>query len=168
MTLRAWSFGGVVVSIAALAAVHLAAASATGADAAPGPMDPLSQHMKALEFFKDWSNYLLVTTVAALGWLATTTASITTRRLCVWLFALSAVFAIFTLALIPIVGEELVKDKSFYDVWGNFHLFWFWIPVSLPLKAVCFPQHVLFILGIIAYACGVKSNDARHGDSVCA
>jgi hypothetical protein len=25
---------------------------------------------KALEFFKDWSNYLLVTTVAALGWVA--------------------------------------------------------------------------------------------------
>jgi hypothetical protein len=26
---------------------------------------------KALEYLKDWSNYLLVTTVAALGWVAT-------------------------------------------------------------------------------------------------
>ena len=30
----------------------------------------MEQHLKALDSFKDWSNYLLVTTVAALGWTA--------------------------------------------------------------------------------------------------
>ena len=29
----------------------------------------MSNELKALEFFKDWTNYLLVTTVAAVGWL---------------------------------------------------------------------------------------------------
>ena len=33
----------------------------------------IEQQLKALEFFKDWSNYLLVTTVAALGWVASAT-----------------------------------------------------------------------------------------------
>jgi len=28
------------------------------------------QKLKALEWFKDWSNYMLITTVAALGWVA--------------------------------------------------------------------------------------------------
>ena len=35
-------------------------------------MDPkVTQLLGALGFFKDWTNYLLVTTVAALGWIAT-------------------------------------------------------------------------------------------------
>ena len=157
MALRRWPFWGVLAGITTIATFHLAAGSASAADA----MDPLSQHMKALEFFKDWSNYLLVTTVAALGWLAATPATVTTRRLCVWLFALSAVFAIFTLALIPIVGEEVTKDKSFYDVRGNFYFVW--IRLSLRLKEVCFPQHVLFILGIVAYAYGVTTAGDQPG-----
>ena len=35
------------------------------------PKDRLDQKLKALDAFKDWSNYLLVTTVAALGWTST-------------------------------------------------------------------------------------------------
>ena len=34
----------------------------------PDPAEVLDGAHKALEHFKDWSNYLLVTTVAALGW----------------------------------------------------------------------------------------------------
>jgi hypothetical protein len=33
-------------------------------------MQPTEQKLKALDAFKDWSNYLLITTVAALGWTA--------------------------------------------------------------------------------------------------
>jgi hypothetical protein len=33
-------------------------------------VDAVEQKLKALDAFKDWSNYLLVTTVAALGWTA--------------------------------------------------------------------------------------------------
>jgi hypothetical protein len=74
--------------------------------------DPLT---KALEFFKDWSNYLLVTTVAALGWVASGTTIFTSHSVkpwCVWLFALSVVFGIFTLALIPLVQEQRGREKT--------------------------------------------------------
>jgi hypothetical protein len=111
--------------------------------------DPLT---KALEFFKDWSNYLLVTTVAALGWVASGTTTFTSHSVkpwCVWLFALSVVFGIFTLALIPLVQEQRGREKthvSNYDVdaqfWGG----------HLRLIQVCFAQHVLFIFGILTYA----------------
>jgi len=109
--------------------------------------DPLT---KALEFFKDWSNYLLVTTVAALGWVASSTTTFTSHSLkpwCIWLFALSVVFGMFTLALIPLVQEQRSKTHtSNYDVdtefWGG----------HLRLRQVCFIQHVLFIAGILTYA----------------
>ena len=121
-------------------------------------MDSVNQHLKALEFFKDWSNFLLVTTTAALGWLATSPVTVSTRRYCVWFFALSVVFAVFTLALIPLVGEQLTpKTTSIYAVSASFRRFWLWGPESsLSLKAVCFPQHVLFLLGIVAYAIGAS------------
>jgi len=109
---------------------------------------PPDQLTTALKFFKDWTNYLLVTTVAALGWAAEGThIGGTPRVLCVWFLAVSIAFGIFTLALIPLVQEQrTVYDRSNYDVrakfWGG----------SLRLIYVCFPQHVLFIAGIITYA----------------
>jgi hypothetical protein len=65
-------------------------------------MAKIDQKLKALDAFKDWSNYLLVTTVASLGW----TAKENANGFCTpWmksgaivLFALSVVFAILTLA----------------------------------------------------------------------
>ena len=106
----------------------------------------------ALEFFKDWSNYLLVTTVAALGWAATANVLVnspTLRRWCIWSFALSIVFAIFTLALIPLVAEQRAQGQSIYDVMVTSYLPW-----RIHLKVVCLPQHILFIAGIIFYAWG--------------
>ena len=109
---------------------------------------------KPLEFFKDWTNYLLVTTVAALGWVATKESAFcspSVRFLCVWSFALSVVFAIFTLALIPLVEEQRLTNGSIYDVRAKFSLGG---DRELRLKQVCFPQHVLFLLGIVLYAIG--------------
>ena len=109
---------------------------------------------KLLEFFKDWSNYLLVTTVAALGWVIADKPSFSTAALhflCAWSFALSTLFAIFTLALIPLVAEQRQGGQSMYDVHAEFSLL---PPFRVRLKTVCFPQHVLFILGILFYAIG--------------
>jgi hypothetical protein len=122
----------------------------------------------ALTAFKDWSNYLLITTVAALGWLGSENspkgwASV----ISIGLLCLSVIFGIFTLALIPIIREQIpehvkehskdVKDVSFYDIKPKFRFFPFLKedPRSreyLNAKAVCWPQHILFILGIIFYA----------------
>jgi predicted kinase len=111
---------------------------------------------KPLEYFKDWSNYLLVTTVAALGWVATnnvTFANPWLRVLCIAYLALSVVFGIFTLALIPLVAEQRSAEKSFYDVEATFTLFG--RQRTRKLKWACFPQHVFFILGIVEYAVGI-------------
>ena len=111
---------------------------------------------KALNFFKDWSNYLLVTTVAALGWVGKGAefSSHSLKLWCIWLFALSVVFGIFTLALIPLVQEQRTTQGSNYDVDAQFRvLFW---TRRLRLKRVCLPQHVLFLAGIIVYAWGTK------------
>jgi hypothetical protein len=110
---------------------------------------------EALSAFKDWSNYLLITTVAALGWVTEVATSLgNARGLVIWCFCLSVVFAIFTLALIPLVAESITPTTcSIYAVTARFKLLWMWGPeVGLQLKAVCWPQHILFLLGIIIYA----------------
>ena len=120
-------------------------------------LDPnVEQHLKALEFFKDWSNYLLVTTVAALGWVASANHPAISPHALRWVIGclgFSVVFAVFTLALVPLVGEGITKEtQSFYDVVARFDLIWFLGPeIPFKLKWVCWLQHILFLAGIITY-----------------
>jgi hypothetical protein len=54
--------------------------------------DPIDQKMQALEFFKDWTSCLLVTTVAAMGWVSAERVKLVSRllkQLCIRAFALS-------------------------------------------------------------------------------
>lgn len=121
--------------------------------------------MKALEFLKDWSNYLLVTTVAALGWVTSESPIFFTEAAkpwCIWLFAISITFGIFTLGLIPLVAETLSKStetekKSIYSITPSFNLLYIIGPVSwFHLKHFCWVQHAAFILGIALYAWGTS------------
>jgi hypothetical protein len=132
------------------------------------------KHTKAIEFFKDWSNYLLVTTVAALGWASSASESAkpawahgALKPYCIWFLALSVVFGIFTLALIPLVQEQRKGSMEFHAVATKFWATkWFTKfcakkssaddKCGLYLIWVCMPQHVLFIAGIIAYALGTS------------
>ncbi len=120
------------------------------------PMDAnIEQRLKALDSFKDWSNYMLVTTVAALGWVASNNGALSpsATKWVVACLGLSVVFAIFTLALIPIVAEGVQATGSIYDVGAKFNLIYLWPPeCTFKLKCVCWPQHVLFLLGIIIYS----------------
>jgi hypothetical protein len=120
--------------------------------------DPLEQKLKALDSFKDWTNYLLVTTVAALGWTtgkeAATFCTPCMKTGAIVTFALSIVFAILVLALIPHVAEDLKAPingpppPSIYEVrWKH------WL-VDARLTSFCLPQHVLFLVGIVLYAVG--------------
>lgn len=104
----------------------------------------------ALAHFKDWSNYLLVVTVAAVGWIAkTSSGNQVLMDLAVWALSLSLVFGIFSLALVPLIAEQIQSsDDSVYDVQVRFHLlceFRFYLPQA------CRPQHILFIIGAILY-----------------
>ena len=127
----------------------------------PPPRVAIEQRIKALEFFKDWSNYLLVTTVAAIGWVAEHPAEgCRTRSL--WCFAISVAFGIFTLALVPLVAEEVDERTSIYSVTPSYAR---WNPVRLlciPFRItfLCMPQHLFFLAGIALY---VISATCSHG-----
>lgn len=120
--------------------------------------DAFSQSLAA---FKDWSNFLLVSTVAALGFATKTEVLFwcpCIRFLCIWSLALSIVLAIFTLALVPLVAEQRGNACSIYGVDAKFVLLG---DRKLRLKCVCFPQHVLFLVGIFLYALGTSVTSGR-------
>src|SRR5438552_18603980 len=95
--------------------------------------------LKGLEFFGNWSNYILVTTVAALGWVASKERARISSGALQWVigcFCTSIIFAIFTLALIPLVAESITSNtRSFYDLAPQFDLIYSFGPrISLRLK----------------------------------
>ncbi len=120
-------------------------------------MSRTEQLLKSLECFKDWSNYLLVTTVAALGWVAGgkdgAQICLCARHAVILCLGLSVICAIFTLALIPHVAEKITDTTdSFYRIKPKVSPFWFeCLSFPVRLKWVCWPQHVLFILGIAIF-----------------
>jgi hypothetical protein len=120
-------------------------------------MNSVEKKIKALELFKDWSNALLVTTVAAVGWIiAKDSPRLPSCIYCVTIlsFGMSIIFAILTLALIPLVAEELDEySESIYTTDGNLYVLWFF-KIKCRLIYVCWPQHVLFIVGIVFYVFG--------------
>jgi hypothetical protein len=114
--------------------------------------------LKAVEYFKDSNNYLLLISVVALGWVVEHPAAAheSLRSAIVVCMGLSVVFGVFTMGLLPLVAETLTgTTESIYDVRGEFRTFVVGGGQhSLPLKAVCWPQQVLFIMGIMLYAIG--------------
>jgi hypothetical protein len=66
----------------------------------------------ALEAFSKWSNYLLVTTVAAVGWISSGHIKFRNaflQSLILWCLGVSVIFGIFTLALVPLISEQAQK-----------------------------------------------------------
>lgn len=132
--------------------------------------------LKAIDCFKDWSNYLLVTTVAAIGWVATnqpqnqSCCSLWIRFSCLICFGASVWFGIITLAMIPRICETTKKGVSIFETkevfqrwpdWVQKIGLWLRIPPNgldswrltkpIRLKDFCWWQHVLFCLGIGLY-----------------
>jgi hypothetical protein len=115
--------------------------------------------MAALGAFERWSNYLLVTTVAATGWVAASSVSFAyplLKSVTLWSLGISATFGIFTLALVPLIAEEMGDAATIYEVRARFFVLgteW-----GLYLRQVCRPQHVTFILGILLYCAGTAQS----------
>jgi hypothetical protein len=116
------------------------------------------RRLAALGTFERWSNYLLVTTVAAAGWVATSAAgfhSSVMRSLAIWSFGTAIVFGIFTLALLPPLTEQITqRDKSIFRVQVDYPLFT--LPRRTYLTQVYQPQHIAFIAGTIFYCIGTS------------
>ncbi|WP_204014816.1 hypothetical protein [Virgisporangium aurantiacum] len=110
----------------------------------------------ALESFKDWSNYLLVTTVAAAGWIASdnvTFWSTPLKSAALWSLGVSIVFGILALALVPLVAQQMQdSDQSIYHVRVCFKIFT--RQCHAYLTQACRPQHVTFIVGIAFFCLG--------------
>jgi 4-hydroxybenzoate polyprenyltransferase len=128
-------------------------------------MKSAEKKLKAIEYFKDWSNYLLVTTVAATGWVATDKdlpwSHPCLREPCLWSFGISIIFGILTLALIPLIAQKIEEsDTSIYKIPTSFSIFG--RDITAYLTQACRPQHVLFILGIILYCLG-KAGGTKFG-----
>lgn len=114
--------------------------------------------LKAVEYFNNSNNYLILISVVALGWVVEHPggAQGSLKDAIVLCMGLSAVFGLFTMGLLPLVAETLTgTTESIYDVKGQFRTFVLGgREHSLPLKAVCWPQQVLFIAGVLLYAVG--------------
>jgi hypothetical protein len=114
--------------------------------------------LKAVEYFNNSNNYLVVISVLALGWVVEHPGGVqeSLKNAIVLCMGLSAVFGLFTMGLLPLVAETLTgTTESIYDVKGQFRTFVLGgREHSLPLKAVCWPQQVLFLTGILLYAVG--------------
>jgi hypothetical protein len=132
--------------------------------ATTGVPSQIDRKLKALDSFKDWSNYLLVTTVAALGWVSTEVQfdSSGWRVPIIGLLTVSIVLAMLTLGLVPLVAEAISDDgRSFYDTPGSYRPFWMYKRVrrSIRLKWVCFPQHGCFLIAIILYGIAASTGN---------
>ena len=116
----------------------------------------------ALAHFKDWSNYLLITTVAALGWVAEyNTGHRLLNDLAVWCFGASIVFGIFTLALVPLVSQKITdQTNSIYEVGAEFRVFT--KECCAYLTQACRPQHLLFVMGVVLYCLSVTGSEQRY------
>jgi len=114
--------------------------------------------LKAVEYFNNSNNYLMLISVAALWWVVEHPGAVN-QSLQDWVvlcMGVSVVFGLFTMGLLPSVAETLTgATDSIYDVRGQFRTFVIMgARHSLPLKAVCWPQQVLFIAAVLLYAVG--------------
>jgi hypothetical protein len=109
---------------------------------------------KALEFVNSASTYLLIATLALLAWVASAVEFSTQayRFASMTCLALSIVFGVATLALVPLIQEARRPGQSNFDVAVHFALFG---RRSARLKAVLLPQHVLLLAGVILYVLGM-------------
>lgn len=130
----------------------------------------------AITAFKEWSNYLLITTVASLGWVASKNAPFTSgniRTACIYTLGLSIVFGIFTLALVPLLAQQAPgklaqapntpeEERSIYKVPVTFSLFRrrYFTKTGIYLTQACRPQHILFLVGIVTYCLGTVDGGA--------
>jgi hypothetical protein len=111
-------------------------------------------HSKALEFINSASTYVLIATIVLAAWVSSGVefSSGGLRITSMACLALSAVFGIATLALIPLVQETRRPGQSNFDVEARFILFG---QRSSRLKSVLLPQYMLLLAGLILYVIGM-------------
>ncbi|HEX3504741.1 MAG TPA: hypothetical protein VHU22_15230 [Xanthobacteraceae bacterium] len=109
---------------------------------------------KALEFVAQGCIFTLVVTIALLAWVASGVdfSNEIPRVGAMLCLALSVVYGVASLALIPLVQEGRKPGQSNFDVDARYSLFG---RRTLRLKSVLLPQYALLLLGIGFYVAGM-------------
>ena len=115
---------------------------------------PTDTQTKALEFLSNASTYLLIAAMVLLAWVASAVefSAQGFRFASMGCLALSAVFGIATLALVPLIQEVRRPGQSNFAVAAPFVLFG---RRSARLRAVLWPQYLFLVAGLILYVLGM-------------
>jgi len=109
---------------------------------------------RALEFVASASTYLVLATLALLAWVASGVefSNDGMRVAAMACLALSVVFGVGTLSLIPLVQEARRPGQSNFAVETPFRLFG---RRGARLSATLIPQYLLMLAGVILYVIGM-------------
>src|SRR6202051_3647294 len=115
---------------------------------------PSDAQAKALEFVNSASSYVLLATIALLGWVASGVefSNDGLRVASMACLTLSVVFGVATLALIPLVQEARRPGQSNFGVDGRFMLFG---ARGARSNSGLLPQYLFLLAGVVLYVCGV-------------
>ena len=115
---------------------------------------PSDAQAKALEFVNSASSYVLLATIALLGWVASGVEFYNDglRVASMACLTLSVVFGVATLALIPLVQEARRPGQSNFEVEGRFMLFG---RRGARLKSALLPQYLFLLAGLVLYVVGM-------------
>jgi hypothetical protein len=114
---------------------------------------PSDGQAKALEFVNSASSYVLLATIALLGWVASGVefSNDGLRVASMACLTLSVVSGVATLALIPLVQEARRPGQSNFEVEARFMLFGL---RGARLKTALLPQYLFLLAGLILYVVG--------------
>src|SRR6202795_1196406 len=117
---------------------------------------PSDAQDKALEFVSSASSYVLLATIALLGWVASGVefSNDGLRVASMACLTLSVVFGVATLALIPLVQEARRPGQSNFEVEARFMLLG---QRGARLKSALLPQYLFLLAGLIFYVIGMIS-----------
>lgn len=115
---------------------------------------PPDAQTKALEFIAHGCIFILIATIALLAWVASGVdfGNEIPRIGAMLCLALSVVYGVASLTLIPLVQESRRPGQSNFEVAARYFLFG---RRTLRLKSVLMPQYILLLLGIGFYIAGM-------------
>lgn len=109
--------------------------------------------LKGLEHFNTWTQVLIGTAAAGIGWIAESQRVGWTLTASQWCLGTSILFGVLTMCQVPAMAQN-ASDKvpSVYQLRGHNYLLPFErFRFRPPIIMLCWPQHTLFIVAIVLY-----------------
>ncbi len=119
-------------------------------------MTHLDRKFAALEHFREWSNYLLIATVASIGWIGSGSRPLATlHAVSLACLTCSLVMGILAISTLPHLTRDVRDDDE--SIYQTKTIVWIfpWQTGErrfVRLKWLCWPQHALFLAGVLLYS----------------